>query len=54
MPLYAGDNEMKQKRPQNIIVNEVMMRQEPNQIYAFNGADVSVLDGYVEPDLDFL
>lgn len=49
-----GDD-FKQNKPQKIIVAHTMIRQSQNApgMYEFIGSDISVLDGYVEPDLDF-
>ncbi len=50
------DAEFQQTRPQQIIVSDVTLRQSQTNkgMYEFMGADISVLDGFVEPDLDFL
>jgi HrpA-like RNA helicase len=49
------DADFKQQRPKNIIVANTMIRQSQTNkgMYEFLGSDISVLDGYVEPDLNF-
>ncbi len=50
------DAEFQQAKPQKIIVSDVTLRQSQTNkgMYEFMGADISVLDGFVDPDLDFL
>ena len=50
------DSDIQQAKPQKIIVSGVMLRQSMTNkgMYDFSGADVSVLDGFIEPDLDFV
>ncbi len=50
------DADIQQTKPQKIIVGSVALRASSTQkgMYEFMGGDVSVLDGFVEVDLDFL
>ena len=50
------DADIQQTKPQKIIVSSVALRPSSMQkgMYEFMGTDVSVLDGFVEVDLDFL
>ena len=54
-PINSTDPDIQQTRPQKIIVNQVMLRPSSTNkgIYEFTGSDISVLDGFVEPDLEF-
>lgn len=54
-PLKA-DSDIKQTRPQKIIVSSSMISISGSNpgMYEFVGADVSVLDGFVDVDVDFL
>lgn len=54
-PVNSTDPEIQQTRPQKIIVNQVMLRPSSTKkgMYEFIGSDISVLDGFVEPDLEF-
>jgi hypothetical protein len=54
--LNPSDPEIEQVKPQKIIVSGVTLRPSFTQkgMYEFIGADVSVLDGFIDPDLDFL
>lgn len=49
------DPDIKQNKPQKIIVSSVTLRagQNADGMYEFNGADVSVLDGFVDIDDGF-
>jgi hypothetical protein len=49
------DDDIKQARAQKIIVSGVTLRQgqSTDGLYEFMGADVSVLDGFVDVDIDF-
>jgi HrpA-like RNA helicase len=53
-PLTA-DDDIKQLRPQKIIVSTVTVQQNSNKnIYEFIGGDISVLDGFLDVDIEFL
>jgi hypothetical protein len=49
------DKNIKQSRPQKIIVSSVILRESNNEsgIYEFIGSEISSLDGYVDLDVDF-
>ncbi len=49
------DEDIKQTRPQKIVVSGVALRQgqDADGLYEFMGADVSVLDGFVDVDVNF-
>lgn len=40
--------------PQKIIVSDVVIRELPTKLYKFIGGDISVLDGFVDVDMEFL
>lgn len=40
--------------PQKIIVSDIVIREMPTKLYKFVGGDISVLDGYVDVDMEFL
>ncbi len=50
-----ADPEITQSRPQKIVVNQVTLRPSlaNKGMYEFIGGDVSVMDGFVDTDLDF-
>jgi len=52
----SSDPDIKQSRPQKIIVSAVTLRagQNTDGMYEFAGADVSVLDGFVDVDENFI
>lgn len=54
-PITSVDPEIQQIRPQKIIVHQVMLRPSSTNkgMYEFVGSDISVLDGFVDPDLEF-
>jgi HrpA-like RNA helicase len=54
-PIKADDS-VKQIRPQKIIISSVMLQSSNIRkgLYDFVGADVSVFDGYVDVDLEFM
>lgn len=49
------DGTIEQQRPTRIIVGKVMLRpsMKDKSLYEFSGSDVSVLDGYLDIDVDF-
>jgi len=51
-----NDNDIKQNQPQKIIVSEILVRSsfKHKGMFEFMGGDLSVLDGFVDVDLDFL
>ncbi len=55
-PDYEKHPDIQQTKPQKIIVSGVALRQSSTNkgMYEFIGADISVMDGFVEVDMDFL
>lgn len=54
-PIMGSDN-IRQSNPQKIIISNPMLRSNPMRggAYEFSSDNVSVLDGFIEPDLSFL
>jgi HrpA-like RNA helicase len=50
------DDDIQQSRPRFIIVSSVMLQSSSNNpgMYEFNGGDISVLDGFVDVDEEFI
>lgn len=50
------DDDIQQSRPKFIIVSSVMLQSSSNNpgMYEFNGGDISVLDGFVDVDEEFI
>jgi HrpA-like RNA helicase len=55
-PIGEMNDEIQQKRPQKIIVSQIMVSENPFEkgMYIFKGGDVSVMDGFVDIDREFL
>jgi HrpA-like RNA helicase len=53
---FKNDEDIIQIKPQKIIVSNIMVKPsfKNKGMYEFSGGDVSVLDGYVEVDINFL